>query len=113
MSPTHDLYIFFCSNIKPEGKPCCGGEETEHLYNYCRRIVAENKSFFKAQGRVVKVNQSGCLGHCRIGPNIVIFPDNIWYRCHSEKDIDRILNEHVMNGHPVEELINPELQQLP
>jgi (2Fe-2S) ferredoxin len=88
-----DQYIFFCCNVKEDGRKCCGSVQTEALYDYCKQKVQVIKAKRSAMDKnVIKVNKSGCLGKCSLGPNAVVFPDNRWYRCESESDVDRILD---------------------
>ncbi len=91
---SNDQYIFFCCNIKTNGRPFCGGEKTEALYEYCQEKLntyKENRPEFDK--RIIKANKTGCLGRCAVGPNAVVFPDNTWRRCVSTDDVDAILEE--------------------
>ncbi len=93
-----ETYIFFCNNIRDKSmcRPFCGGENTEHLYEYCRKIVKDNKHLLN-ENHYVKVTKTGCLGKCEQGPNIVVFPENRWYKYSSEEEIDKILKENVFS----------------
>ena len=51
-----------------------------------------------------KCNLSGCLNVCRDGPVLVVQPDQILYRCPSEKDLERIFADHLLGGIPVSDL---------
>ena len=80
----------------------------------------------KARGKELKidqrirVNKCGCLDRCELGPVMVIYPEGIWYHYESRKDIDEILDTHVIHGRPVERLLlkpeqkimNPEVSEL-
>ena len=79
----------------------------------------------KARGKELKidqrirVNKCGCLDRCELGPVMVIYPEGIWYHYESRKDIDEILDTHVIHGRPVERLLlkpeqkimNPEVSE--
>lgn len=52
----------------------------------------------------LRVNQAGCLGQCGHGPMMVVYPEGVWYGHLSLEDADRIWDEHVMGGRPVEDL---------
>jgi (2Fe-2S) ferredoxin len=44
-----------------------------------------------------------CLGICRGGPLVVVYPDGIWYSGVTEDVVDRIVIEHLVGGAPVDE----------
>ena len=52
----------------------------------------------------VRANQSGCLDQCEHGPNIVVYPDGVWYGHVTEADVDEIIESHIIGGKPVERL---------
>jgi (2Fe-2S) ferredoxin len=69
-------------------------------------IQARLKAKLKAAGlkESVRINKSGCLGQCGHGPMMVVYPEGVWY-CHlGLEDVDRIWDEHIVGGRPVEEL---------
>lgn len=53
----------------------------------------------------IKVSLTGCFGLCASGPNIVIYPDGIFYSHVTLEDIDEIVEEHFKNGKIVERLL--------
>ena len=60
----------------------------------------------------VRVNSAGCLDRCEFGPNMVIYPEGVWYHFESQSDIDEILETHLKEGGRVQRLmLQPE--QLP
>jgi (2Fe-2S) ferredoxin len=52
----------------------------------------------------VLVNNCGTIDLCDIGPNLVVYPDNVIYRGITIRDIPAIL-EHLKGGEPVERLV--------
>lgn len=52
----------------------------------------------------VMITNTGCFGVCDKGPVVVVYPEGIWYKNVSEEDVERIVDEHIVNGIPVEEL---------
>ena len=46
-----------------------------------------------------------CLRICKQGPIMVIYPDGAWYHNCTPDVIERILQEHVLAGNPVEEYL--------
>jgi len=53
---------------------------------------------------IIRINSTGCLGHCARGVTIVVYPEAVWYGKVSIDDVDQIFNEHVLGGRPVERL---------
>lgn len=53
----------------------------------------------------IRINQSGCLDRCELGPAIVIYPEGIWYTYRNKKDIDEIIEKHLIVGDRVERLM--------
>jgi (2Fe-2S) ferredoxin len=55
----------------------------------------------------VRVNASGCLDRCELGPTMVIYPEGVWYRYESRADVDEIVETHLIHGGRVERLLLP------
>jgi len=53
----------------------------------------------------VRVNASGCLDRCELGPTMVIYPEGIWYRYETRADVDEILDVHIRGKGRVERLL--------
>lgn len=53
----------------------------------------------------VRVNASGCLDRCELGPTMVIYPEGTWYRYETREDVDEILDVHVRGGERVDRLL--------
>lgn len=53
----------------------------------------------------IRVNNAGCLERCELGPAMVVYPEGIWYHYENTNDIDEILENHIVQGNPVERLL--------
>lgn len=81
----HQRIVYVCLNERDTGACCArGGSELIH---------SRLKDAIKALGlnRKVRISRSGCMNQCGQGPNILIFPDNIWLSGVTEADVDKIL----------------------
>ncbi len=53
----------------------------------------------------VQVIETGCNGFCAMGPIMVVQPGNIFYQKLSVKDIDELIESHIIGGKPVQRLL--------
>ena len=61
----------------------------------------------------IRVNNSGCLERCELGPTMVIYPEGVWYHYDTVEDINEILHSHIENGQFVDRLILDDGQKFP
>ncbi|NCT56584.1 MAG: (2Fe-2S) ferredoxin domain-containing protein [Legionella sp.] len=101
-TPFYTHHVFICANQKAPGKVCCANTGGEPFFEYMKSRLAALD--MHGPGKV-RITQSGCLGRCKLGPGLVIYPDNVWYRYASEADIDEIIQTHLIDGHVVERLL--------
>ena len=94
-------HVFCCVNERPAGHPlgCCKAKGSEKLRDY---LKARAKEMGLAD---VRVNASGCLDRCELGPTMVIYPEGVWYRYDSQADLDEILETHLIRGGRVRRLM--------
>jgi (2Fe-2S) ferredoxin len=51
--------------------------------------------------------RTSCLGRCQAGPLILVEPGHFMYAYLSKEKIDKIVEEHILGGIPVEEYLIP------
>lgn len=91
-------HVFFCTNQRPNGDPCCNDHGAEALWAYAKE---------KAQAaglKDVRINKAGCLGRCDQGPVAVVYPEGTWYTFVDKDDIDEIVSSHLAAGKVVDRL---------
>lgn len=96
-----ERHIFICGNLRPSGHPrgCCDPEQKAELQKAFKKSLAEHG----LKGRV-RANQSGCLDQCEHGPNLVVYPEGVWYGHVTLADVEDIVESHIIGGKPVERL---------
>lgn len=97
----YDAHVFCCTNVRPDGNPrgSCGGKGAEKLQGYMKARAKELGL------KNIRINKSGCLDRCEVGPVMVVYPEGIWYNYRSTADIDEILDTHLIRGGRVERLM--------
>ena len=51
----------------------------------------------------VRINHAGCMNQCGHGPMVVIYPEDVWYAHVDEIGARRIVEEHIIGGHVVDD----------
>ena len=94
------LHVFVCNQHKPEGVPCCAARGSGPVLELLRREIAA-----RGLEDQVQVTESGSLGLCEHGPNLVVYPEGIWYSGVTAADIPEIVEAHFQQNRPVERLL--------
>jgi (2Fe-2S) ferredoxin len=68
-------------------------------------IKARVKSEKLAGEGGIRINNAGCLDRCGLGPVLVIYPEETWYRYVSKEDLDEIFEKHLKQRKVVERLL--------
>jgi len=53
----------------------------------------------------VQIVRTGCFGFCEQGPIVKVLPDDTFYVKVTEKDVENIVNEHIIKGRRVQRLL--------
>jgi (2Fe-2S) ferredoxin len=97
----YSRHVFCCTNERPEGHPrgCCKAKGSERLRNYMKARAKELGL------KDVRINASGCLDRCELGPSMVIYPEGVWYTVRTPEDVEEILKVHLIGGGRVQRLM--------
>ncbi len=100
--PKFEKHIFVCCNQRPADHPrgCCDPQGKAELQWAFKQKLAERG----LKGKV-RANKSGCLDQCEHGPNVVVYPEAVWYGRVTLADVDEIIESHIIGGKPVERLM--------
>lgn len=86
---TYSRHILFC-----DGKNCDG----KRLQKAADKLLGDDSE------RII-TSKVGCVGSCKAGPIVMVYPDGVWYRCPNKKSLRKIIREHVQSGRPVEKYV--------
>lgn len=104
MASYYQHHVFFCLNERRNGDACCAQHDAQAAFDHCKARV-------KAEGLAgpggVRINKAGCLDRCAGGPVAVVYPQGTWYTYVDERDIDEIIQAHLIEGRPIERLMLP------
>jgi (2Fe-2S) ferredoxin/predicted O-methyltransferase YrrM len=100
-------HVFICDQEKPEGVPCCAARGSGKTLEALRKEIA-----VRGLMDSVQITVCGSLGLCERGPNLVVYPEGIWYSNVTPQEVPEIVASHFRGGRPVERLVNQDAAAL-
>ncbi len=80
--------VFVCVNDRKGEKVSCADGNSQDIRIKLKKAVKERWG-----PQEVRVSQSLCMDICELGPNVIIYPQQVWFSQVTMDDIDRILEE--------------------
>ena len=94
-------HIFHCADqTTPK---CSTREDSLASWDYLKKRVAE-LGLLEGEKCVYRT-KANCLRICEQGPIAVVYPDGTWYHSVTPAVVERIIQEHLIGGRPVEEYV--------
>ncbi len=80
-------HVLVCTNDRHGERQACADGQSALLREQLKEAVAQRPQF---KGRV-RVSAAGCLGLCARGPNVLLYPQSVWFSGVTPADLPQLL----------------------
>jgi len=85
----YNCHVLVCVNDREGERRSCADNKSNEL----RGLLKDQVKALGYSKKEVRVSQTGCLGLCAAGPNVMIYPQNILYSGATLEDVPKILEK--------------------
>ena len=94
-------HIFLCAD---QTEPLCAPKEKGlEAWDYLKKRLKDLG--LAGPDALVYRTKANCLRICADGPIAVVYPDAVWYHSCTPEVLERIIQEHLINGRVVEDYV--------
>ncbi|GBF51584.1 ferredoxin [Leptospira ryugenii] len=87
----YEKHIFVCDNTRPPGeRVSCGNQGSAELLKLFKMKAAKAGIDYK-----FRIQRSGCLDRCELGPVQVAYPEGTWFKLRTEADVDLLIESYL------------------
>jgi len=83
----YECHVFVCTNDRHGERRSCSDGDAQDIRAALKTGIAERG--WKPR---VRVSQCGCLGVCNAGPNVMIYPQRVWFSGVTTDDVEEIVD---------------------